>query len=120
MAKSWNWKDRHKRKKTSVFGIRERARSIAERDNLKDFVGSLSWLDGFKKRGRICYRKSTRVAQKVKPGSDVLVKDFQDKFFQLIEANQYAKEAIVNVDETGICFDSPSNYSLDFQVNYEF
>ena len=45
---------------TNQIMLRE-ARKIAEREEIKGFVGSLSWLDGFKRRNQICYRKSTRV-----------------------------------------------------------
>lgn len=92
------------------------ARNIAERRGLHGFVGSPSWLDGFKRRSRICYRRSTRVCQKIKKESEQQAKEFQDQIAQLTQKYNYPKGAIVNADETGIFFDCPSSYTLDFKV----
>ena len=42
------------------------ARKIGERLKVKDFTGTLSWLEGFKKRNGICYRKRYKKDQCIK------------------------------------------------------
>ena len=94
------------------------ARKIAERLKVKDFAGTLSWLEGMKRRNGISYRKSTRVSQRISPTAREDVEEFQRKFVELYEKHQYPLGAIVNVDETGMNFDSVSNYTLDFKVKF--
>ena len=50
----------HKSVMTNRILLRE-ARRIADRAGLRDFIGSISWLNGFKKRNQICYRRATRI-----------------------------------------------------------
>ena len=52
---------------TNYTLLRE-ARRIAEAKQ-RDFTGSTAWLDGFKRRHQICYRRTTHVAQKPKPSA---------------------------------------------------
>lgn len=94
----------------------KQARKIAEAQKEQSFSGSPAWLEGFKRRARINYRKSTKVGQRPDPDAESLVNDFQDRFIQLLEIHNYPKDAIVNADETGIWYDSPSHYTLDFRV----
>lgn len=93
------------------------ARKIGERLKVKDFVGTLSWLEGVKKRNGICYRRSTRVSQRIPEDAKVQVEEFREKFLNLYTQHQYPLNAIVNIDETGINFDSISNYTLEFKVS---
>jgi len=92
------------------------ARKIADKKGIEWFVGSQTWLEVFKRRNSICYRKSTRVSQKVKEKSLKQLKEFHEKVSKLIEEHNYPQEAIWNADETSITFDSPSNFTLDFKV----
>lgn len=98
----------------------QEARKIGAGQSIKDFLGTNSWLDGFKRRYKIGYRKSTHVSQKLKANSKDELKNFQDKLTQLIDTHHYAPEAIANVDEAGIYFDSPPNFTLDFKVTVYF
>ena len=93
------------------------ARIIAEAKGIVDFIGTPSWLDGFKKRYEIVYRKPTRVAQKLKDNAEEELKKFQEKYIELLKAHNYHPDAIVNIDETGICMDMPSNQTLNTKVS---
>jgi len=96
------------------------ARKIASQKGLIDFTGSQSWLEGFKKRNRIVYRRQTRIAQKLKPDTREKLAAFQSRFLELTQEHQYPISAIVNIDETRVTFDSPSNFTLDIQVCESF
>ena len=92
---------------TNGIMIRE-ARRIALRQKNADFVGTLSWLSGFKRRHQICYRRNTRVAQKLPVNAIQKIEEFTDELTKLIEIKKYQLDAIANVDETSIFFDSLS------------
>ena len=55
------------------------ARKIAEGLKTKDFVGTPSRLEEVKRRNEICYRKSTRVNQKLPEKASILIEQFKDK-----------------------------------------
>ena len=95
------------------------ARKIAERLKVKDFSGTLSWLEGVKRRNGITYRKSTRVGQRVPSTAKEDIEEFHKRFVELFERHKYPLSAIVNIDETGMNFDSVSSYTLDFKVNFK-
>jgi len=94
------------------------ARKIAASKNYTNFAGSSCWLDGFKNRTKITYRKMTRISQKIREESIEKLKQFQANFIRLTNQHRYDSAAIINIDETGICFDSPSNYTLEYKVSY--
>ena len=94
------------------------ARKIAEKKKIKEFIGTTNWVQGFRRRHNIVYRRRTKVGQKVKPDAAKDLKEFQDKMMSLIKTHQYPRTAIVNIDETGITFDMPSNDTLDVKVNF--
>ena len=94
------------------------ARIIAQQKDIEDFIGTLSWLEGFKRRHNIVYRRPTRVSQKLKPDSQEQLKQFQEKYIELQKKHQYDPNAIVNIDETGISMDMPSNQTLHIKVNF--
>jgi len=102
---------------TNQYLIKE-ARRRAENQKLNDFTGSSSWLDGFKRRNGIVYRKQTRICQKLKDTAKQELIVFQDKFVRLYEEHEYDMGSMVNIDETGITYDNPSNYTLEIQVNF--
>jgi len=72
---------------------------------LEDFIGSQSWLNGFKIRSRIVYRR----ADPLKISSPISTND-------LLELHNYALESIVNIDESGLAFDSFNPCTLEFKV----
>ena len=92
------------------------ARKIAERLKKKDFSGTLSWLEGVKRRNGITYRKTTRVGQTISPNAQEEIEEFHKKFVELYEKHQYPLGTVFNIDETGINFEQVSNYTLDFKV----
>ena len=92
------------------------AKKIADEKNLTTFVGSQGWLEGFKRRKGIVYRKHTRVSQKLKDDSITKLEEFQTEFLRLTAEHKYPLSAIVNIDESGVWFDSPSNYTREVQV----
>ena len=92
------------------------ARRIANSHGIEGFLGTLSWLDGFKKRHDIVYRRPTRTSQKLSPDSVEMLGKFQKEFLVLVESHGYPLEAICNIDETGICFDMPLHHTLDNKV----
>ena len=96
------------------------SRKIAERLKKSDFVGTMSWLDGVKKRHNICYRKSTRTGQKIPADAQNLINCFKEKIIGLFELHKYPPGSVVNIDETGIFFDTVSNYTLEFKVSLIF
>ena len=91
---------------------KKQARKIADKLKLPNFTGTMSWLYGFKTRNNICYRKLTRVGQKLKADSKERLANFQSQFALLNNMDQYDADAIANLDESGIFFDCPSNYTL--------
>jgi len=102
---------------TNAYLIKE-ARKVAELLEVPDFLGSNGWLSGFKRRNKIVNRRKTRIASKLKPDSVENFKKFQERIIELTQKHQYQLDAIVNMDETGVTFDSPSNYTLEMQVKY--
>ena len=95
----------------------QEARNIAKAKGIQHFIGTLSWLDKFKQRHNIGYRRNTHVGQKLKPGWKEELKQFQKSFMKLNEKHHYPLEAIWNIDETGITYDNPSNYTLEIKGN---
>ena len=94
------------------------AKQLAASMGLTDFSGSMSWPQGFKTRHCLCYRKATRVSQKLKATAIEDGKRFQEQIGELIAKHHYPPAAIVNADETAIYFDCPASYTLDFKVIY--
>ena len=92
------------------------ARQIAVRLKIKDFVGTYSWLQRFKDRNQICYRKTTRMGQKLHPSAKKEAENFKAKIIELCEKYRYPMNAVVNLDESGIFFDAPSGQTLEFRV----
>jgi hypothetical protein len=93
------------------------SRRIANSLGFEDFIGSYSWLDGFKRRNNICYRRPTKVSQKLKETSQKDIEEFQAKLESLVEKHKYPVDAIANFDETGVCLDMPSKRTLEFKVH---
>jgi len=102
---------------TNKYLIQE-ARKIAVGQGIKDFLGTNSWLDGFKRRHKIGYRKSTHTSQKLKAESKEELQNFQDKLTQLTSTYHYSPEAVANIDECGLFYDNPPNFTLDFKVKF--
>ena len=94
----------------------KQARIVADSKGFADFIGSLSWLSGFKWRRLIVYRRRTRMGQRLRQTAEQDLESFQKQIFDFIDQHKYPLEAIINIDEPGICFDMPSNYTLEFQV----
>lgn len=93
------------------------ATEIADELHEENFVGSIGWVRGFRRRNRIVTRRRTRVSQKLCATSEEELRDFQKQIVDLIKLHKYDSEAILNIDEVGITFDNPSNYSLEIQVS---
>jgi len=96
------------------------ARKIAERLKNTNFVGTMSWLDGVKKRNELSYRRHTRVAQKLKENALEQQEEFRNKIIELFEKHEYQLDSVINIDETGLNFDQISNYTLEFKVLFYF
>jgi len=94
------------------------ARRIAQRLKNNDFVGTGSWLQGFKKRNGICYRRGTKVGQRIPQDAEERIQEFKSQIVKLFEEHKYHLEAVVNADETGLCFDALSHSTLEFKVFY--
>jgi len=92
------------------------AQKISNRLKVNDFVGTRSWLEGMKRRNGICYRKGTKVSQKTPEDSAEKIKEFNEKIIQLLEIYGYHPDSIVNIDETGLFFDTFSPKTLELKV----
>jgi len=71
-----------------------KARRIADKMKTKDFVGSISWLEGWKKRHGICYRRCTKVGQKLLPDVFDKIQESNMKIIELFERHQYSLDAV--------------------------
>jgi len=102
---------------TNAILLKE-AQIIAQMQKNKDFIGSMSWLRGVKNRNNIVYRRGTKIAQKLPLDAFEKFNEFTTEVTNLLEVNRYPLEAIVNIDETGIFFDTFSNQTLEFKVKF--
>lgn len=91
--------------------IVDEAKRLALELGCGDFIGSNGWLHNFLNRFQLRCRAVTSVGQKVPANAASLCKtyfDFVDKTFAGIEVPD-----ILNMDETPIYFDMPSNRTYD-------
>ena len=102
---------------TNSILLRE-ARLIGEKKKDVDFVGTISWLRGVKKRNNIVYRRNTKIAQKMPLDAVEKVDNFTNEVMELLELHKYSLEAIVNIDGTGVFFDTCSNQMLEFKFDF--
>ena len=77
-------------------------------------------MQGFKKRNGICYRRGTKVGQRVPEDAELKIQEFKDKVVKLFEENKYHLDSVVNIDETGLVFDAVSHSTLEFTVQSSF
>ncbi|XP_050065566.1 tigger transposable element-derived protein 4-like [Aphis gossypii] len=86
----------------------EKANEIAKRLNIADFGGSNGWLDRFRKRHGIVYRKICGEADAVDDNS---IKSWKETILPNL-LKDYSPEDIYNADEFGLFFKLMSNKSL--------
>lgn len=100
----------------SNSSLKKISQQLAEKEGEKNFVPTEGWLRGFRRRNHIVCRRRTRVSQKLSVTAKRDLQDFQQQILQLMGTHHYPKEAIVNIDEVGVQFDMPSNYTFEHQV----
>ncbi|XP_050064726.1 tigger transposable element-derived protein 4-like [Aphis gossypii] len=86
----------------------KKANEIAKRLNIADFGGSNGWLDRFRKRHGIVYRKICGEADAVDDNS---IKSWKETILPNL-LKDYSPEDIYNADEFGLFFKLMSNKSL--------
>lgn len=79
--------------------LKEKAQQFAEKLGHKDFKGSNGWLENFKKRHNIIFRKLCGESQSV---SNELCSEWITKLPDLLK--DYSPDNIYNADETGLFF----------------
>ena len=84
------------------------ARQIAVRLKIKDFVSTYSWLQRFKDWNLIYYRQITSMGKKLPSSAKKEAENFKAKIIELCEKYRYPMNAVTNLDESGIFFDTPS------------
>lgn len=75
------------------------------------FKASSMFIRRWKKRHNITLRRGTNSAQTRPQDNDEILLEFSNMIMQLRLQHQYPADRIINVDETMIRFDTPSNYS---------
>ena len=95
----------------------QEARKIALRQKNPQSIGTMSSLQGIKKRQGICYRRHTRVAQKLPQDAPEKIEAFSNRIKLLFEEHAYDLKSVVKIDETGFFFDSFADQTLEFKVS---
>ncbi|XP_060065142.1 tigger transposable element-derived protein 6-like [Ylistrum balloti] len=92
--------------------LKAKAKDLAEKIGEQNFACSTGWLDRFKDRHNISFKKICGEAKSVDIASDAMTKWADDLRVILSE---YQPQDIFNADETGIFFRLLPNRTLDFK-----
>ncbi|XP_033739299.1 tigger transposable element-derived protein 6-like [Pecten maximus] len=92
--------------------LKSKASDLAEKIGEKNFASSTGWVDRFKERHGICFKKICGEAKSVDTSSDAMTKWADDLRTILSE---YQPNNIFNADETGIFYRLLPDRTLDFK-----
>ena len=76
---------------------------------------SNGWLDKFKKRHNIVSRKAGSKIVRKDDCEQIKITNFVELVNDKINSNKYV--SVINIDETGLCYDSTINFTLDIKPN---
>ena len=98
--------------------IRIRALSILkdpafQKHKSGDFVASMGWCNRFMNRHHLCLQTRTKLAQKLQKELETKIYSFQCFTINLRKRFNYDLSQIGNMDETPVCFDMPSNRTVE-------
>lgn len=93
--------------------LKNEARRLHTIQGNQAFKGSCGWLRRFMKRNKVCFRRSTHVAQK----SEEILGDRMHGFLSFVTKQRrrqgYPIANIGNMDETPVWIDMPGDYTLE-------
>lgn len=78
-----------------------------------DFVASSGWCNRFMNRHALCLRTRTKLAQKLPKDLEEKIGSFQKFVIHLRKQYDFELSQIGNMDETPVCFDIPSNRTVE-------
>lgn len=84
-----------------------------ETEETNDFKGSVSWCSRFMKRNSLSMRTRTKLAQKMPAAYEQKIVSFHSYFINLRKETPFELGQIGNMDEVPLCFDVPSNRTVD-------
>ena len=77
------------------------------------FKASIGWAQKFMKRHGLTLRLKTKISQKLPDDLEEQILSFHRFVIQQRKAHQFKLSQIRNMDETPMCFDMPSNRTID-------
>ena len=77
------------------------------------FKASIGWAQKFMKRHDLTLRLKTKISQKLPDDLKEQILSFHRFVIQQRKAHQFELSQIGNMDETPMCFDMPSNRTID-------
>jgi hypothetical protein len=107
------WISRERAKGSVITGSRilVEAKLIAQRKELKSFMGSNGWLCNFLKRKSLSLRKINSKNKDLPLNVSSTLKKFHEQCQE--KRQHYRASQILNADETNVELDSPSDYTYD-------
>ena len=75
-----------------------------------EFQASNGWFINFCKRHRYTLRRITTTGRELPSNSIEIIKKFLSDFQRITSSFGFSRDQIVNMDETAIYLDNPSNY----------
>jgi transposase-like protein len=79
----------------------------------KAFVASAGWCTRFMNRNGLCLRQRTKISQKLPRDLEEKIENFQKFVIALRKKYDFEMGQIGNMDETPVCFDMPSNQTVE-------
>ena len=92
--------------------IRLRALSIAKKEQIANFKGTVGWCTRFLKRNDLVIQQKTKIAQKLPEDLEDKVTSFQRFVIKMREKEEYELSQIGNMDETPVWFDMPTSKTV--------
>ena len=92
--------------------IKQKAIEIIQPTN-PSFKASAGWLTRFKTRHSLVLRRQTSVQQKLPAQLETKLSRFLEDLKAIRLQHKFDKSLIINMDETPMCFDMPSNTTID-------
>ena len=81
-------------------------------ETMTEFKASNGWLTNFCKRRNLVLRRITTKGREAPKNATLIIKNFFKQCQQLVNIENYKPEEIINMDETSIYLDFPSNYTF--------
>ncbi len=78
-----------------------------------DFRASNGWFSNFCKRHRYTLRRITTTGRELPSTTIEIIKKFFSDWQKITNSFEFSRDKIVNMDETAIYLDNPTNYTFD-------